>query len=357
MYMRGSPSIRYQIIEETISRDDNLLNISYLCEIAGVSRSGYYYWVNHKDQLLISEEKDQADFQLILTAFKFRGYDKGVRGIHMRLLHMDPPIRMNVKKIRRLMRKYHLSCPIRKVNPYRVQAKLLQENRVAPNILNRQFRAYGPRTVLLTDITYIPRYTVAEPETAKYTYVCVIMDAFTKEILSCVCSTSYETDFVLEAVNQLMDKHGSELKTDALIHSDQGCQYTSSKFVTILNSLRLRQSMSRRGNCWDNAPQESLFGHMKDEIKLLPSDNHSKVKAKVLDWVDYYNNDRYQWNLAKLSPVEYYQFVTTGKYPLNIEDIGGSAPEPPEFTAFVSKEDENKGKEKDEANASSSPQT
>ena len=109
MYMRGSPSIRYQIIEETISRDDNLLNISYLCEIAGVSRSGYYYWINHKDQLLISEEKDQADFQLILTAFKFRGYDKGVRGIHMRLLHMDPPIRMNVKKIRRLMRKYHLS--------------------------------------------------------------------------------------------------------------------------------------------------------------------------------------------------------------------------------------------------------
>ena len=153
MYMRGSPSIRYQIIEETISRDDNLLNISYLCEIAGVSRSGYYYWINHKDQLLISEEKDQADFQLILTAFKFRGYDKGVRGIHMRLLHMDPPIRMNVKKIRRLMRKYHLSCPIRKVNPYRVQAKLLQENRVAPNILNRQFRASGPRTVLLTDST------------------------------------------------------------------------------------------------------------------------------------------------------------------------------------------------------------
>ena len=117
--------------------------------------------------------------------------------------------------------------------------------------------------------------------------------------------------------------------------------------------------MSRRGNCWDNAPQESLFGHMKDEIHLNSSDGHNVVTQKVLDWIDYYNNERYQWSLAKLSPVEYYRYVMTGEYPIPVTGKGllvadgGSAPEPPELNAFVSGE----GKEKDEAAASPSPQT
>jgi transposase InsO family protein len=360
MYMNSSPKTRYEIIAETIKQDNNLLNISYLCKIAGVSRSVLYYCKIKKSDRLASEVQDQKDFDLILAAFQYRGYAKGARGIHMHLLHQNPPIRMNTKKIRRLMKKYHLVCPLRKVNPYRMQAKRLQENRIAPNILNRQFKAHGPRSVLLTDITYIPRYSHhGAGKELKYTYVCVIMDAFTKEVLACVCSTSYETDFVLDTVNQLIEKHGAQLQTDVLIHSDQGCQYTSTKFVTILNNYGLRQSMSRRGNCWDNAPQESLFGHMKDEIRVNSSDGHNQVQRKVLDWVDYYNNERYQWGLAKLSPTEYYRFVTTGEYPLpqdcsNIADVnGGSAPEPPEFNAFVSKE----GKERDEAQAPPSPQT
>lgn len=353
MYMNGSPEVRYRIINETISRDDNLLNISYLCQIAGVSRSGFYYWRSHHSERTAAEEADRRDFDLIVVAYNFRGYSKGARGIHMRLLHQDPPVLMNTKKIRRLMKKYHLACPVRKVNPYRKQGKRLQENRTAPNILNRQFRAFGPRTVLLTDITYIPRPAHRESSERAYyfSYVCVIMDAFTKEVLACSCSSSCDTDFVLEAVNQLMEKHGSELKTDALIHSDQGCQYTSSKFVTILNDYNLRQSMSRRGNCWDNAPQESLFGHMKDELPAVGSYGHTVIAERIYAWIDYYNNDRYQWSLAKLSPCEYYKFVTTGIYPL--PTFGGAAPKPPEFTAFISGE----GKEKDEAEAPPSLQT
>lgn len=360
MFMNGSPQVRYEIIAETISHDNNLLNISYLCRIAGVSRSGFYYWQSNKDTRTAAEEQDRRDFELILAAFRHRGYDKGARGIHMQLLHQEPPVIMNPKKIRRLMKKFDLRCPIRRVNPYRMQAKRLQENRIAPNILNRQFKAHGPRAVLLTDITYIPRYSHHGGCNAqRYTYVCVIMDAFTKEVLSCVCSASCETDFVLDAINQLMELHGSELKTDVLIHSDQGCQYTSTRFATLLKDYGLRQSMSRRGNCWDNAPQESLFGHMKDELHINGSDGHNVVERKVLNWVDYYNHERYQWSLAKLSPVEYYQYVTTGEYPIPvtgniaIPEYGGSAPEPPEFNAFVSRE----GKEKDEAVASPSPQT
>ena len=75
--------------------------------------------------------------------------------------------------------------------------------------------------------------------------------------------------------------------------------------------------MSRKANCWDNAPQESFHGHMKDEIDLTTCETFDDVKKIIDDYIDYYNNDRYQWDLAKLSPNEYYEYVTTQKYPLD----------------------------------------
>lgn len=79
--------------------------------------------------------------------------------------------------------------------------------------------------------------------------------------------------------------------------------------------------MSHRGNCWDNAPQESFFGHMKDEIDIKKCTCFEEVKQIIDDWIDYYNNERYQWQLANLSPNEYYEYITTGIYPLNISNI------------------------------------
>lgn len=305
-------SYKFKIIYEMTQKENNLLTVSMLCEIAQVSRSGYYNWVNSEDMRIKKENKDKKDFELILQAYQYRGYNKGARSIYMRLIHMNPPIVMNVKKIRRLMKKYNLFCPIRKANPYRRMAKALKTNNVADNILNREFKEHGPRMVLLTDITYIPYNNTK-------CYLSVILDAFTKEILSYVLSESLEVDFVLETVNQLIEKHGISLSTKTLVHSDQGCHYTSHSFIQILKDKKLRQSMSRRGNCWDNAPQESFFGHMKDEIDLSKCIIFNDVRTIIDDWIDYYNNERYQWNLAKLSPVEYYKYITTGEYPLKIE--------------------------------------
>ena len=282
-----------------------------LCEIAHVSRSGYYNWVNSEDIRNKKESHDQKSFELILQAYQYRGYDKGARGIYMRLIHVNPPVIMNIKKIRRLMKKYNLFCPIRRANPYRRMAKALKTNNVADNILNREFKLHGPRMVLLTDITYIAYNNTR-------CYLSVILDAFTKEALSYVLSASLEVDFVLETVNILIENHGISLSSETLVHSDQGCHYTSYSFIQILKDKQLRQSMSRKGNCWDNAPQESFFGHMKDEIDLSKCKTFNDVKNIIDDWIEYYNNDRYQWNLAKLSPVEYYQYVKTGEYPLKI---------------------------------------
>lgn len=292
-----------------INKENNMLTVSMLCEIAKVSRSGYYNWVKSEDIRIKKEEQDRKDFEIILVAYQYRGYEKGAKGIYMRLLHMNPPIIMNVKKIRRLMKKYNLFCSIRQANPYRRMAKALKTNNVADNILNREFKDHGPRMILLTDITYIPYSNTRS-------YLSVILDAFTKEVLAYVLSSSLEIDFVLETVNILIGKHGISLSRETLVHSDQGCHYTSYSFIQILKDKQLRQSMSRKGNCWDNAPQESFFGHMKDEIDLSNCKAFNEVKDIIDDWMDYYNNERYQWNLAKLSPVEYYKYITTGEYPL-----------------------------------------
>ena len=101
----GTPGSRFEIIHDILSSDDNRLSVTALCEIAGVSRSGYYNWVNSADLRERREAQDRSDFEVILEAYRFRGYDKGARGIYMRLLHMEPPHPMNIKKIRRLMKK------------------------------------------------------------------------------------------------------------------------------------------------------------------------------------------------------------------------------------------------------------
>ncbi len=300
---------KFEVIHETLKEEDNLLNVSMLCDIAGVSRSGYYRWIQSENVRKERENKDRQDFELILKAYSQRGYSKGARGIYMCMLHWDKPVVMNLKKIRRLMNKYGLICPIRKANPYRRMAKAIKTNNVAKNILKREFTEHGPRKVLLTDITYIPY-------NGKFCYLSTILDAYTKQILSYVLSDSLELDFVLETVDKLVKNHGIELSTETLIHSDQGCHYTSTSFIQIVKDNNLRQSMSRRGNCWDNAPQESFFGHMKDEIDISECTKYREVKTVIDDWMDYYNNERYQWQLAKLSPNEYYKYITTGIYPL-----------------------------------------
>lgn len=329
----GKAAPLFEIIYQTVQDTNNELSVEMLCDIAGVSRSGYYAWVSAIPDRLQREEEDRADFKLILIAYNKRGYTKGARGIYMCLLHMDPPIVMNLKKIRRLMKKYHLYCPVRRANPYRQMAKAIKTSNYADNLLQREFECYGPRMVLLTDITYIPY-------NGTFAYLSVILDAFTKQILSYVLSSSLEIDFVKKTVEILVRDHGISLHKETIVHSDQGCHYTSLTFIKILKDNDLRQSMSRRGNCWDNAPQESFFGHMKDHIsdRIAECTRFDQVKYHVDDYMDYYNNDRYVWELAYLSPNEYYKFVTTKRYPLNIPN----PPKPP----VIEKMPEELGKKK-----------
>ncbi len=305
--MRVKASAVYALIQ----REQSLclhLDIREMCEISGVSRSGYYRWLSATDSRMKREKQDLYDFQFIKEAYEFRGYAKGYRSICMRLIRMGQP--MNHKKVQRLMRKFGLHCPIRQANPYRRMAKALRTDSVAPNRLHREFRGHGPRTVLLTDITYIRMKD-------QFCYLSVIKDAYTMQILAYELSASLEVDFVLETVKKLLKNHLCSLSVETMIHSDQGCHYTSVAFRELLRDSNLRQSMSRRGNCWDNAPQESFFGHMKDELKpyIRYWKTFDDVKARIDDWMSYYNNDRYQEILLQMSPNEFYHYLVTNEKP------------------------------------------
>ena len=292
------PSEIFGLIYETITKSNLKSKISYYCDLLTVSRSGYYNFVanskSHKDKELV----DLSVRDLILKAFNIHGFKKGSRSIKMTLQN-EYGIIFNRKRIQRIMRKYNILCPIRKANPYRRMAKATQEHCVVPNTLKRNFKQGVAGMVLLTDITYLP-YGINN-----MAYLSTIKDAVTNEILAYQVSQRITLDIATDTIHKLMKKHKNILTKDAFIHSDQGVHYTSPKYQKLLNDFGLKQSMSRRGNCWDNAPQESFFGHMKDEMNYKACQTFNELKKLINRYMSYYNNYRCQWNLKKLTPIQY----------------------------------------------------
>lgn len=274
--------------------------MSYLCDVAGVSRSGYYNYFSTKSQerRRQKDEQDEIVKEIILKAFHFKGRKKGARQIKMTLAGQFN-IKYNLKRIRRIMNKYAIICPIRKANPYRRMMKATQEHRVVPNLLKRQFKQEVPGKVLLTDITYL---FYGKGQKA---YLSTIKDSSTNEIVAYHVSDRITMDLATDTLLKLKKNRNFRKAEDALIHSDQGVHYTHPDFQKLVNKLGLRQSMSRRGNCWDNAPQESFFGHFKDEATIKPCTSLDELKREIKQYMIYYNNYRYQWNLNKMTPVQY----------------------------------------------------
>lgn len=102
---------------------------------------------------------------------------------------------------------------------------------------------------------------------------------------------------MLETIVHLVRDYGIEFYRETIVHNNQGAPYTCLRFIDILKDNHLRQSMSRKGNCWDNAPQDRFFGHMKNEImeQLIKAETHDEIKLIIDDYIDYYNDGRYQW--------------------------------------------------------------
>lgn len=153
-----------------------------------------------------------------------------------------------------------------------------------------------PSKALCTDITYL-HYGAG-----RLAYLSAIKDIATGETISWETSQNISMGFVLATVDKLADQ---DLAEGAMLHSDQGSHYTSPEYSTKLQRLGIIQSMSRKGNCIDNAPMESFFGHMKDDLDFKACKTFQELTYKINQYMHYYNNQRYQWNLNKMTPVQY----------------------------------------------------
>ena len=210
-----------------------------MCNLLEISRSGYYaYFSESRKQKRNNKNlKDEELRDNILKAYKFKNRKKGARQIKM-TLEKEFNIVYNLKRIRRIMKKYKIVCPIRKANPYRRMMKATKEHSVVPNLLNRKFKQDIPYKVLLTDITYL---FYGNNQKA---YLSTIKDASTNEILAYNVSNNLQLDIAITTL-ELLKTNRIKLAKDAFIHSDQGVHYTSPIYHKKVKELKLGQSMSR----------------------------------------------------------------------------------------------------------------
>ena len=252
--------------------------------MADVSRSGYYKWLKHADE----PDKDYDDYLTIKEIFNKSKGKYGWRSVKMRLEAM------NHKKIQRIMRKYGLVAKVRRKNPYKAIMKKRLEHRIFPNILQREFHQIIPFKIFCTDITYIPFQH-------GFVYLSVVKDISSGEIVAWSASLRLEMTLVTGTIKNMP----LNLCENIMIHSDQGFHYTHPGYIEILKELKMIQSMSGKGNCIDNAPIESFFGHMKDELDYKSCGSFEELRLKIDEYMRYYNYERKQWTRNKMTPVQY----------------------------------------------------
>lgn len=258
--------------------------MNILCELAQVSRCGYYKWLEHSHE----PDKDYEDYLKIKEVFDKSKGKYGWRSIKMALPSM------NHKKIQRIMRKYGLLAKVRRKNPYKAIMKKRLEHRIFPNKLQREFNQIVPFKVFCTDITYIPFQSA-------YAYLSVIKDIASGEVVAWNVCMHLEEILVTETLKNMRLTSSEGI----MIHSDQGFHYTNPDYIDLVKELQMIQSMSGKGNCIDNAPIESFFGHLKDELDYESCKNFEELRTKIEEYMQYYNQERKQWSRNRMTPVEY----------------------------------------------------
>lgn len=215
------------------------------------------------------------------------------------LLHQEHSLTVNHKAVRRSMKVQGLKCAIRRKKPHYGNAYASQASKAFPNLLRQQFKTKVPRSVYSGDVTEVRLHT------SMRVYIHMVKDLATKEIVSFNVSASPDTSLVLREFRLHLLGLESEILKKLIYHTDQGGVFMSDPHKDLMKKLGVTQSMSRRGNCLDNAPIESFFGHMKDFVDFKRLSSLTEVAEAVRDYVDYYNNGRPQWGLKKMTPAKY----------------------------------------------------
>jgi putative transposase len=296
-------SQKWKILEK-LSKEHEL---SMLCDIARVSLSGYYAFQKRKREGKTQEDREEKDLQVIRQKVEQGRRKYGYRTVTMKLIQdwilWSNNLQMNHKKILRLMKKYDLLAKIRRKNPYKQIQKATQEHNTASNLLSRNFTSGLPYQKLWTDITYLRLNN-------RWTYLSLLKDMISWEALGYKLSPHLGLSSVQDTLDQLQHKAADNPWLQrylqwAYIHSDQWFHYTHPSFWKKVREMGCIQSMSRKWNCIDNAPTESFFGHMKDELDLKSCKTFEELEKHIENYIFFYNNHRPQWTKKKMTPVEY----------------------------------------------------
>lgn len=263
-----------------------------MCRVLNIERSGFYAWL--KQPLSAKAKDDNRLLGKIKQFWLESGCTYGYRNITIDLKSDGETCGKN--RVYRLMRQAN----IRAVRGYKRHPgfKGGKTNTVAPNTLDRTFDVDKPDSYWVTDFTYIRTYE-------GWLYVTVVIDLFSRKVVGWTMKNSPKADLVIDAL--LMAVWRRRPKKKVLVHSDQGIQYTSSDWRSFLNEHNLEASMSRKGNCHDNAVAESFFSLLKkDRVKRKIYPSRQQARADVFDYIEgFYNPRRNHGTNGGLSPVEY----------------------------------------------------
>jgi len=262
--------------------------IGLLIDVAGIPRSTYYYYVKHRsDKDKYSEIKEQI--ASIYAENKGRyGYRRITAELHNR------GYQINHKTVQRLMKVLGLRCMVRmkKYRSYKGEV-----GKIAPNLLERDFHAEKPDEKWVTDVTEFSLF-------GEKLYLSPILDLYSENLVS----YSISDRPVLNMVTDMLDKAFETIPDDTnlILHSDQGWQYQHKRYQQMLKDKGIRQSMSRKGNCLDNAVIENFFGLLKSELLYLQEfDSMEQFRSELEEYLDYYNNRRIKLKLNGLTPAQH----------------------------------------------------
>ena len=262
--------------------------LSLLFEVSGLPKATYYYYVNQrKREDKYSEIKEQITAIYMENRGRF-----GYRRITLELRNRG--YRINHKTVQRLMKQMGLVCKVRMKKYHSYKGEV---GKVAPNLLNRNFEAEKPNQKWVTDVTEFSLF-------GQKLYLSPILDLCSRDLIAYAISDRPVLSLVTDMLNQAFEKLPDG--TALVLHSDQGWQYQHKQYQRMLNSKGILQSMSRKGNCLDNAVMENFFGLLKSELLYLQEfDSLEQFKEELIDYLDYYNNRRLKQKLMGLTPAEH----------------------------------------------------
>ena len=274
-----------------------------ILEIIGMPKSTYYELLhneNYGNGARRREMRDDEDILLVRQVAEYKGYKKGYRQISMMMEDVTGKT-LSPHRVLYLMRKYGMRTNIRKPSKNRKAMKELMKRNGKPNLLMRRFKLHRPNEVRLTDVTYLDYGGDLRA------YGSASIDPVTGKLICFIVSENNDLQLALDTL-VAMDEY--PLKSGGIIHSDQGILYFTDDFQAAISEKDLIQSMSRRGNCWDNAPQESFFGHFKDECDYKKCRTLEELQAQIDDYRVYYNGTRRLWEHGRMTPVEYEAYLS-----------------------------------------------